>query len=231
MKQLTRSYGQLSVSSSNASIIASTYLQSATTQSSSYICPSSKSVKFSINDFSIIDIIKRHELTLPEINKNKIVDDPRLGFHIDKELPVSESIKQIITPNGGGGGMRCLQLYNERKWRSRKMNIKKKKKYEKKLFYVIQKRKQSKQKRYNNIIALYQKIQEKKVELFDVNKYIDRELEKAKFYGFKISPVYDEYRSIVNERMKSFDAKLTRKFDNPKLPLHIKLNVDVKNLK
>lgn len=187
----------------------------------SYICPSFKTLKFSINDFKITDIIKRHELTLPEIHKNKVVQDPLLNFQIEKQLPQINEKKN--TP------LSCGQsLFNERKWRSRKMNIKKKKKYEQKLFYVIQRRRQNKDKRFENIKAMFKGIHEKKVELFEPHRFIDRELEKAKFYGFKCSPVYDEYRNIVQSKMNTFDQNYFRKFDDPKIPLHIKLNIQLK---
>ena len=188
-----------------------------------YQCPSTKGLKFSVNDFKIIDAIQRHELTLPEINKKKVIKDPALIFHVEKQLPVQNDSKN--TP------MQCLQLNNERKWRARKMNIKKKRKYEKKLFYVNVKRRQNKEKRFNEILAMYEDIQKKKVELFDPTRFMHREIEKAKFFGFQCSPVYSEYRKIVDEKMKSFDEKLTRKFDNKKLPIHIKLNMDLSGYK
>jgi hypothetical protein len=188
-----------------------------------YECPSSKSLKFSINDFSITDIIRRHELTLPEINKNKLVEDPLLGFQIEKQLPVRNI--------SSSSPMHCLQLNNERAWRRRKMNIKKKKKYEKKQFFVIQKRNQNREKRFTNIMAVYKSIEEKKVHVFEPLKYIDRELEKARHFGFRCSPVYDSYRQIVRQKMPTFDSKYTRTFDNPLLPIHIKLNMDLSRFK
>jgi hypothetical protein len=110
------------------------------------------------------------------------------------------------------------------------MNKKKKKKYLKKMFYVIQRRKQAKEKRYNNLLTLFQKIQEKKVECFDPYKMIEREFEKAKFYGFKSTTLYDEYRTIINEKLVSFDPKYFRKFENPKLPIHMRYEGDLSDI-
>ena len=122
--------------------------------------------------------------------------DPFLKFQIEQKLP--ESIKTNMP-------MKCNRsLYSEIKWRRRKMNKKKKKKYLKKMFYVIQRRKQAKEKRYQNILTLFQNIQEKKVENFDPYKMINRELEKAKFYGFK--------------------------FDNSLLPIHMKYEGDLSSI-
>jgi hypothetical protein len=70
------------------------------------------------------------------------------------------------------------------------MNKHKRKKYLKKMFYVFKRRRQAKEKRYNNILALYGRIHEKKVEAFDPYKFITRELEKAKFFGYR----YDKRR-------------------------------------
>ncbi|CAF0853621.1 unnamed protein product [Brachionus calyciflorus] len=185
-----------------------------------YKCPSIKSFQLPINDFKITDIIKRHELTLPEINKKKEIFDPLLQFQIEKELPKNDN--NLNKPMYCGGS-----LFSEVKWRSRKMNIKKRKKYQRKMFYVIQKRRQAKEKRYNNLMELYKSIHEKKSELFDPIKFVNRELEKAKFFGFKANPVYDEYRNILNDKVKTFDEKYFRKFEDLKKPLHIRLEEEL----
>ncbi len=115
-------------------------------------------------------------------------------------------------------GMRSL--FSERKWRSRKMNIKKKKKYQKKMFYVMQKRRQMKEKRYQSLLNMFKEIQEKKTEIYDPIRHINRELEKAKFYGYKCTPIYDEFRNIINNNMNTFDDKYFRQFKDPKKPYH-----------
>ena len=47
-------------------------------------CPSIKSFQLPINDFKITDILKRHELTLPEINKKKEILVPASEGGVDK---------------------------------------------------------------------------------------------------------------------------------------------------
>jgi hypothetical protein len=101
------------------------------------------------------------------------------------------------------------------------MNIKKKKKYLKKMYYAIQKRKQNKEKRFTNIMDLLKTIHEKKSELFDPQRFINRELEKAKFCGYRVSGIYDRYRLIANRSLKSFSPKYTQTFVDPKKPLHL----------
>lgn len=157
---------------------------------------------------------------MPEINKNKEIIDPFLRFQIEKELPKAN--QDLNKP------MYCGKpLYSETKWRSRKMNIKKRKKYQKKLFFVIQKRKQAKEKRYNNLLELYKKIHEKKTEVFDPVRFVNRELEKAKFFGFKCNPIYDQYREILDQKFKTFNPKYFTKFEDTKKPLHIKLEEEM----
>lgn len=112
-------------------------------------------------------------------------------------------------------------LMSEIGWRKRKMNKHKRKKYLKKMFYVIKRRKQAKEKRYNNILKLYQSIQAKKVEAFDPHKFITRELEKAKFFNYACDETYEKTRAAVTS-IKSFDEKYTKKFVNKKLPVHLR---------
>ncbi len=180
-----------------------------------YKCPSIKSFQLPINDFTITDILKRHELTLPEINKQKIVYDPLLIHHLDKELPEYQKESR-------NSPMQCgKSLYSEVKWRKRMMNIKKRKKYQQKMFYVFQNRKQVKEKRYNSLCDLFKSIHEKKTEIFTPINYIYRELEKAKFYGYSCTNVYKDYRKIVEDNLKAFDPKYTRKFEDPNIPVKI----------
>lgn len=178
-----------------------------------YKCPSVKSLQFPINDFKITDILKRHELTLPEINKQKIVYDPLLAHHLERALPEYQKESRNLP-------MQCFKpIFSEKKWRSRMMNIKKRKKYQAKMFYVIQNRKQAKEKRYNKICDLFKTIQEKKTEIFTPMKFINRELEKAKFYGYSCTNIYNDYRQIIEQNLKAFDPKYTRKFENPNIPV------------
>lgn len=181
-----------------------------------YICPSIKSFQLPLNDIRILDILKRQELTLPEIHKNKEVFDPLLINQVNKNLPEHH-------PNRQSPAMECGRpLFSEIKWRKRKMNIHKRRKYQKKMFFKFKTRKQNKEKRYTALCEMLAQIHAKKTEAFEPIRFINRELEKAKFYGYKCSNVYDKYREIVNVEIKSFDEKFFRRFDDPNKPLHVK---------
>ncbi len=178
-----------------------------------YICPSSILFKLPLDDLKISDKIKRIELNLPEINKNKIVYDPLL---------INQLEKNKLPERNTNGPMSCGKpLFNERAWRSRMMNKKKRKKYQKKMFFVLKKRQQDKEKRYQNLCLMYKQIEEKKSEIYDPIRFIHRELEKAKFFGYKSTHLYDEFRDLVNTKMNSFDEKYTRKFEDVKKPFQM----------
>ena len=178
-----------------------------------YKCPSAKSFQQPLVDIKITDTLKRQILKLPEVNKKKIVFDPLL-FQIEKKLP-EFSLNNINSP------MQCKSpIFSEIKWRKRGMNKKKRMKYQKKMFYVIKRNKQAKEKRYQTILSLYEKMNIKKVESFDPLKFINRELEKAKFYGYKCDSTYNNLRNNINS-IKSFDSKFFKKFIDPKLPIHM----------
>ena len=118
-------------------------------------------------------------------------------------------------------GSKNKMIFSELKWRKRKINKKKRAKYLKKIYFSLQKRQQSKEKRYKMIQNLFEKIQEKKVETFDIHKFINRELEKAKFFGYRSTTIYDQYRNLINQNLKTYDEKYFRKFVNPQKPVHI----------
>jgi hypothetical protein len=178
-----------------------------------YICPSSILFKLPLDDLKISDKLKRIELNLPEINKNKIVYDPLL---------INQLEENRLPERNTSAPMSCGKpLFNERAWRSRMMNKKKRKKYRKKMFFVLKKRQQDKEKRYQNLCLMYKQIEEKKSEIYDPIRFIHRELEKAKFFGYKCTPIYDEFRDLINTKMNTFDEKLTRKFEDIKKPLHM----------
>lgn len=179
-----------------------------------YECPSLKSFQLPLTDIKITDILKRQSLNLPEINKNKEVDDPLLGFQIEQKMPQTNKVNVPMSCN--------KPMMSEIKWRKRMMNKHKRKKYLKKMFYVIKRRNQAKEKRYNGILTLYRSIHAKKVEAFDAYKYITRELEKAKFFGYRRdADTYDSARSTINS-IPSFDKKYLKKFVNVKLPVHLR---------
>lgn len=124
--------------------------------------------------------------------------------------------------------MQCGRpLFSEIRWRQRKMNIKRRRKYLKKMHYIIATRLQNKAKRYQDLLNILTDIHAKKTNIFDPKRFIDREIEKARFYGYKCTNVYDQFREIVNKEVKSFDEKYTRKFDDPYEPLHLKLDREV----
>jgi hypothetical protein len=69
--------------------------------------------------------------------------------------------------------------------------------------------------------GIMQQIEEKKSEIYDPIRFIHRELEKAKFFGYKCTPIYDEFRDLLNTKMNTFDEKFTRKFEDIKKPMHM----------
>ena len=109
----------------------------------------------------------------------------------------------------------------EKAWRSRKMNIHKRRKYRKKMFFMLVKREQAKAKRYQNLCDMLARINEKRVELFEPLRYIKRELEKASFFGYRCSPDYETYRRLIDQRLVTFDPKYTRKFEDTVKPYHM----------
>jgi len=179
-----------------------------------YKCPSMKSFQLPLTNIKIDDIMKRQMLNLPEINKNKEVTDPLLKFQIEKIMPEIVNKKSPMSCNSS--------LMSETKWRKRKMNKHKQKKYYRKMFYVIKRRKQAKEKRYNTILTLFREIHEKKVKAFDPHRFIYRELEKAKFFGYTCdTETYAKARSEV-ESLPGFDQKYFKKFQNEKIPYHMR---------
>lgn len=50
-----------------------------------YNCPSMKSFQLPLTDIKITDILKRQIMNLPEINKNKLVDDPLLSRYLSTD--------------------------------------------------------------------------------------------------------------------------------------------------
>jgi hypothetical protein len=171
-----------------------------------YKCPSKHTFKIPLNDIKINDVLIKHELKLPQLRNQIELIDPLL--HIEKSLPQSESINSNVT-------YECNRpLYSVLKYRSRHMNRKKKKKFLVKMKFELMKRDLAKQKRYENLTNFYQQIFEKKTKLFDPTRLVNREIEKAKFYGYKVSEDYDQYRMFIKENMKTFDEKYFRKFDD-----------------
>ena len=151
-----------------------------------YKCPSRITFKIPLNDIKINDVIIKHELKLPQLRNQIELIDPLL--HIEKSLPQSESINSNVA-------YECDRpLYSVLKYRSRHMNRKKKMKRLKLMKHELISRQLSKQKRYERLTNFYQKIFDKKTEVFDPTRLVYREIEKAKFYGYRVSADYEQYR-------------------------------------
>jgi hypothetical protein len=97
--------------------------------------------------------------------KKKEINDPFI--YIEKKMPSINNDNEVP--------MSCHmpQLHSEKLWRRRKMNIKKRKKYQKKLAFVLRNRQQAKEKRYNNLVAKVKEIESKRLAVFDPNYFID----------------------------------------------------------
>lgn len=168
-----------------------------------YKCPSIKSFKLPLIDIEIGDNLIRKEVKLPELSNKKELIDPI--FQIDKLLPEIESRRDLSYSCG-------QPLMNTLKYRRRRMNKKHKKKYLKKMKFVFMKREQTKQKRFEKLKEMYSAIFEKKLSIYDPMKKINRDLEKAKFFGYRVNSTYAQYRQLIDKSFKNFDSRLTRRF-------------------
>lgn len=183
------------------------------------ICPSLKIFQLPLNDMQIIDILNRKELRLPELSNKITICDPSLAQHVGRKLPQQVSSYTV---------MECRRpLFSEIRWRKRKMNIKRRRKYEKKMQFKFQTRKQNKEKRYQDLLNMITAINEKRTNIFNSKRFVKREIEKARFYGYRCSPIYNAYRIAITQGMKSFEEKYFRKFEDPHQPLHIKLEKEL----
>ncbi|CAF0782764.1 unnamed protein product [Didymodactylos carnosus] len=90
------------------------------------------------------------------------------------------------------------KLINAMKYRARRMRLHHKKKWLKKHKYALLKRLREKIKRRGKLFEMENAIILGKAEQFNPELYVKRELEKAKFYGYRVSPVYDELREKIN---------------------------------
>ena len=170
-----------------------------------YKCPSKITFKLPLNDIKINDILIKHELKLPQLRNQIELIDPLL--HIEKSLPQNESINSNIK-------YECNKpLFSVLRYRSRRMNRKKQQAFYKRMSYILEKRKLKKLKRYEKLKDLYKLVFEKKTERFDPERMIKRELEKAKFFGYKVTDEYDKYRQYIKECMQTFEPKFSQKFD------------------
>ena len=90
------------------------------------------------------------------------------------------------------------RLTNTIQYRSRRMRLHHRKKWLKKFKYDLLKRLREKIKRRGKLFTMENEIILGKGEQFNAEHYVKRELEKAKFYGFRVSPVYDQIREDIN---------------------------------
>ncbi len=90
--------------------------------------------------------------------------------------------------------------------------------------YIIAKRLQLKEKRFEKLKDLYKSIFEQRTKLFDADKLVKRELEKARFSSYQVSDTYDRLRRYVKKTMQPFNSAYFRTFDDGPLQLKKKLN-------
>ncbi len=90
------------------------------------------------------------------------------------------------------------RLSNTVKYRARRMRLHHKKKWLKKFKYDLLKKLREKIKRRGKLFEMENSIILGKSEQFNAEHYVKRELEKAKFYGYRVSPIYDQIRDNIN---------------------------------
>ncbi|CAF1334367.1 unnamed protein product [Rotaria sordida] len=90
------------------------------------------------------------------------------------------------------------RLINTVAYRSRRMRLHHKKKWLKKFKYDLLKKLREKIKRRGKLYDMENSIILGKAEQFNAEHYVKRELEKARFYGYRVSPVYDQIRDQIN---------------------------------
>ncbi len=90
------------------------------------------------------------------------------------------------------------RLINTIKYRARRMRLHHKKKWLKKYKYDLLKKLREKIKRRGKLFEMENSIILNKGEQFNAEHYVKRELEKAKFYGYRVSPIYDQIRDDIN---------------------------------
>ncbi|CAF4476461.1 unnamed protein product [Rotaria socialis] len=90
------------------------------------------------------------------------------------------------------------RLTNTVAYRSRRMRLHHKKKWLKKFKYDLLKKLREKIKRRGKLYEMENSIILGKAEQFNAEHYVKRELEKARFYGYRVSPVYDQIRDQIS---------------------------------
>ena len=90
------------------------------------------------------------------------------------------------------------RLTNTVLYRARRMRLHHRKKWLKKFKYDLLKRLREKIKRRGKLFEMENAIILGKGEQFNAEHYVKRELEKARFYGYRVSPIYDRIRDDIN---------------------------------
>lgn len=90
------------------------------------------------------------------------------------------------------------RLTNTILYRSRRMRLHHRKKWLKKFKYDLLKKLREKIKRRGKLFEMENAIILGKAQQFNAENYVKRELEKAKFYGYRVSPIYDRIRDDIN---------------------------------
>ena len=89
------------------------------------------------------------------------------------------------------------RLTNTLQYRARRMRLHHRKKWLKKFKYNLLKNLREKIKRRGKLFEMENAIILGKAEQFNAELYVKRELEKAKFYGYRVSPTYDQIRDDI----------------------------------
>ena len=91
------------------------------------------------------------------------------------------------------------RLTNTVRYRARRMRLHHKKKWLKRFKYDLLKKLREKIKRRGKLFEMENAIILGKAGQFNAENYVKRELEKAKFYGYHVSPIYDQIRNDINK--------------------------------
>ncbi|CAF0793102.1 unnamed protein product [Adineta ricciae] len=90
------------------------------------------------------------------------------------------------------------RLSNTVRYRARRMRLHHRKKWLKKFKYDLLKKLREKIKRRGKLFEMENAIILGKADQFNAEHYVKRELEKAKFYGYHVSPIYEQIRDDIN---------------------------------
>ncbi|KAI0986230.1 hypothetical protein GJ496_006706 [Pomphorhynchus laevis] len=152
--------------------------------------PEERKIIFKVPCHIISDYLQRDGL-----NQHKRIDDWQQTGE-DHHL-----IKEILCPSGDysyigyHAKLRQKRVRNVIQYRRRRMRKYKRRKWLKKYKFVIQKKQFIKKKEEDTLDNMEKSIILKRAEVFDPEKWVERELEKAKFVGYKMKS-FDTYENI-----------------------------------